>query len=125
MDQAQSNIEVVEAALGAIVNGDLDGAMARFEDDARWGVAESLPQGGLHQGRKAIVDMLGEVRERYPGGYKLLGLTAYGTKDHVFVETTRAFGDHAHGKGAEHVLLAFQLVMGKVRDVREFVYSVR
>ncbi|MCA9608671.1 MAG: nuclear transport factor 2 family protein [Myxococcales bacterium] len=125
MDQAQSNIEVVEAALEAIQNGDLKGAMARFEEEIRWGVAEWLPQAGLHDGHDAVQQMLGAVRERFPGGYKLLGLTAYGTKDHVFVETTRAAGDHPHREGAEHVLLAFHVVMGKIRDVREFAYSIR
>ncbi len=125
MEQAQSNIEVVEAALAAILKGDLDGAMERFEEDARWGVAEALPEAGLYTGEAEIRELLSSVRERYRGGYKLLGLTAYGTKDHVFVETTRAPGDDARAKGSEHVLMSFHLVMGRVRDVREFAYSVR
>ena len=125
MDQAQSNIEVVDAALAAIQKGDLDGAMARFEEDARWGVADALPEAGLYTGQAEVRQMLSALRERYRGGYKLLGLTAYGTTDRVFVETTRAPGEDARSKGAEHVLMAFHVVMGRVRDVREFAYSVR
>lgn len=125
MDQAQSNIEVVDAALAAIQRGDLDGAMKRFEEDARWGVAEWLPEAGLHTGEAEIRRMLAQVRERFPGGYKLLGLTTYGTSDRVFIETTRAAVDDPRAKGAEHVLIAFHVVMGRIRDIREFAYSVR
>jgi len=123
MDEAQSNIEVVDAALTAIQGGDLDGALGRFEEDARWGVARSLPQGGLHTGRGEIGKMLGAVRERFSGGYKFLHLTVHGTKDHVFAEATRSAGKE-RGEGAEHVLMLFHVVMGRIREAREFVYEV-
>jgi len=123
MDDAQSNIEVVDAAVRAIQDGDLDGALARFEEDARWGVARSLPQGGLYDGREAIGKMLGAVRERFSGGYKFLHLTVHGTKDHVFAEATRSSGAE-RAEGAEHILIAFHVVMGRIREAREFVYEV-
>lgn len=124
MDQAQTNIEVVDAALAAMQDGNLDGALARFEDDARWGVAQWLPHKGMHTGKDEIRKMLVGVRERFKGGYRLLGFTAYATMDRVFVEMTRAPGDDARAKGAEHVLLTFHVVMGRVREVREMVYAI-
>lgn len=124
MDDAQSNIEVVEAALVAIQDGDMDGALSRMEEDARWGVARSLPEGGLHTGRDEIREMFAAVRERFPGGYRFLHLTVHGTKDHVFAEATRSAGAE-RAEGAEHVLVMFHVVMGKIREAREFVYEVR
>ena len=124
MDQAQSNIEVVDAALAAIQKGDLDGAMTRFEEDARWGVAQWLPEAGLHTGGPAIRAMLAKVRERFKGGYQLFHMTAYATPDRVFVEATRAGASGERGKGGEHVMMVFHVVMGRVREVRELVYAI-
>ncbi len=120
MDQAQSNIEAVEATLRSIEQGDFDGALGRFEEDARWDVSSFLPQAGWHDGTEAIKKLLGAMRERFPTGYRHLGLTVYGTPDHVFAETTRAAGPDP--EGTEHVLLSFQLVMGRIRGVKEFVF---
>lgn len=124
MDAAQSNIEVMDAALVAILKGDLDGAVGRFEEDARWGVAQWLPNSGLHEGHAGIRSYLASVKERL-GEYKLLHLNVYGTSDHVFAEGTRATGDDAYAEGSEHVLLVAHVVMGKIREVREFAYAVR
>ncbi|MBX3272611.1 MAG: nuclear transport factor 2 family protein [Sandaracinaceae bacterium] len=124
MDQAQSNIQVVESALAAIQSGDLDAALTRFEEDARWGAAQWLGHAGLHTGQAEIRRMLAAVRERFSGGYRFLGQTAYGTADHVFVETTRSGGDGPRAAGAEHVLMSFHVVMGRIREVHEHAYAI-
>jgi hypothetical protein len=122
MDVTQSNIETVDKALEQILAGDLD--LSLFEDGARWGVAEFLPEGGLHTGRDAIRTMLANRRERFPGGYRLRRMSIWGTPDRVFVECTRA-PEAAGEERGEHIALMFTLVVGRIRDVREFAYSRR
>lgn len=122
--QAQTNIDVVQKALTSIAAGKIDDAMAQFEDDAKWHTAESLAESGMHEGRDAIRAMLGSTRERFRGGFKLLNLSVHGTHDHAFAEYTRASGDDAHAKGAEHCLAVFEVVMGKIRSARDFVHCV-
>ena len=56
---------------------------------------------------------------------RFVRVTAYGPPDRVFAGPTRAAGGDAKAKGAEHVMLAFQVVMGRIRGVREFVYEVK
>ena len=125
MDAAQSNIEVVDAAFAALLEGDLDGALTRFEEDARYGVAQWLPNAGMHEGRTGIRAYLSSIRERFGGDYKMLHLNVYATADHVFAEMTRASDGDPYAEGSEHVLLVAHLVMGKIREVREFAYAVR
>ena len=124
MKQAQGNIDLVTATLSDFEAGKLEAGLEHFEDEARWGVAKLLPNGGLSEGKDAIRKMLGQVRERFNGGYRFLHLNVYGASDHVFAETTRTGGDDSYSKGSEHVLLSFHVVMGRVREVREFVYAI-
>lgn len=125
MDAAQSNIEVMDKSLEAILEGDLDGALTRFEEDARYGVAQWLPNAGLHEGHAGIRAYLGSVRERFGGSYQMLHLNVYATSDHVFAEMTRSSSDDAYASGSEHVMLVAHVVMGKIREVRELAYAIR
>lgn len=122
--QAETNIDVVQKALTSIAAGNLDAAIAQFEEDAKWNVAEGLPETGMHEGRDALRAMIGATRERFRGGFKLLNLSVHGTHDHAFAEYTRAKGDDAYAEGSEHVLTVFELVMGKIRSARDFVHCV-
>lgn len=120
--QAETNIDVAQSALMAIAEGKLDEAMAQFEPEAKWSVAKALPEAGVHEGADAIRKMLAAQRERFPGGYQLVNLSVHGAHDHAFAEFTRAKGGDAYADGSEHVLTVFSVVMGKIREVRDFVH---
>ena len=122
--QAETNIDVVQKALTAIAEGKLDVALSQFEDSAKWSVAQGLPEAGVHEGHEAIRRMLGEVRERFTGGFKLLNLSVHGTHDQAFAEYTRARDGDAYGEGSEHCVTVFEMVMGKIREARDFVHRV-
>jgi len=122
-DQTETNIEAVQKALQHMVEGDLDGALGMFEaDEPRWNVAQGLPEAGLHEGGDAIRAMLGAVRERFTGGYKLLHLTLHGAQDHVFAEYTRSPSSDEKDAGSEHCLTVFEMTLGKICEARDFVH---
>ncbi|HJL14252.1 MAG TPA: hypothetical protein RMH99_01280 [Sandaracinaceae bacterium LLY-WYZ-13_1] len=122
-EQTETNIEAVQKTLQHVVEGKLDEALGTFETDSpKWNVAQGLPEAGLHEGADAIKKMLGAVRERYSGGYKLVHLTVHGTRDHVFAEYTRSPSTDENAEGAEHCLTVFEMAMGKIREARDFVH---
>lgn len=120
--QAETNIEVVSKTLRAIAEGDIDAALGQFERDGKWNVAQGLPEAGVYDGPDAIRKMLAAVRERLHGGYKLQNLSVHGTHDHAFAEYTRSRTDDSYGPGSEHCLVVFDMVMGKIREARDFVH---
>jgi ketosteroid isomerase-like protein len=122
MKANDTNLETVSAVLAAITDGKLDVALNNFEESAKWRCADALPESGTHDGKKAIGAMLTRVRERYRNKLHLLGLTVYAGDGHVFAEYTRSGTSDAYGPGSEHVLAVFEVVLGKIREAREFVF---
>jgi ketosteroid isomerase-like protein len=121
MKETDANIESVTKAFGAIVEGKLDDALAQFDNAAKWNVAEVLPEKGRYDGKEAIEKMLAARRERFHGGYKFVHLTVHSTNTNVFAEYTRTSGGEAEG---EHCIAVFEMVVGKIREVREFVFRM-
>lgn len=119
MKDTEANIETVTCALTAIVEGKLDDLRAQLDADPKWNVTTFLPEAGLHEGADAMVNMLGVRRERFAGGYAFKHLTVHGTHDHVFAEYTRTGATDVEG---EHCMAVFELVMGKIREIREFAF---
>lgn len=120
--QAETNIDVVQKTLTAIAEGKLDVALEQFEENAKWIGAQGRPEAGVHEGKDAIRKTIGAVRERFTGGFKVLNLSVHGTHDHAFAEYTRSRTDDAYAEGSEHVLTVFEMVMGKIREARDFVH---
>jgi ketosteroid isomerase-like protein len=125
MQRRDANIEAVNHALIAIEQGNLKEALSFFEDEAMWRRAAVLPGGGTFEGHASIEALLHGIRERLGGRLHLLGLTLYGAGEHVFADYTVSPSEDAYADGAEHVLTAFDVVLGKIREVREFAFRVR
>ena len=120
MHRSEQNIQTVQRILDGLVTGDLDGALAQFDPEAKWYCPDGLPEAGVHDGREGIGALFGRVRERFAGGLHLVHLTLHASGENVYAEFTRSRGKHANGPGSEHQLAVFELVYGKVREVREF-----
>lgn len=125
MHDQQANEAAVNRAIVAIAEGKLGAALAQFEEDAKWCRADLLPSGGTYQGRAAIERMLTDQRERMGGRPHVLNLTLHGAGEHVFADYTFSPGSDPYEEGAEHVLTAFDVVLGKIREVRQFAFTRR
>ena len=55
------NVEVVRAAYGAFMKGDLQGLGAYLADETEWETPESLPTGGLVRGREAVLGNFAQI----------------------------------------------------------------
>lgn len=125
MYDQQGNEEAVNRALIEIAEGKLGAAVAQFEEDAKWRRADVLPAGGTYEGRAAIERMLADQRERLGGRLHVLNLTLHTAGEHVFADYTLSPSSDALEEGAEHVLTAFDVVLGKIREAREFAFTRR
>jgi ketosteroid isomerase-like protein len=73
---SEANSEIARRAYEAFGRGDMDGVLGSFAEDVEFHAAESLPWGGLHNGREAVAkDVFGALGEAYeafavsPGRY--------------------------------------------------------
>lgn len=59
--------ETLKSGYEAFARGDADGMTAVWNDDIRWeGTnSEELPGGGQHQGKQAVLQMLGSIQEAW------------------------------------------------------------
>ncbi len=121
MKTTESNVDTVSSLLTAVTQGNLDAALSAFEEDAKWRCADGLPEAGTHEGKDALRKFFTAVRARYRNEPRYLQLTVKASDDHVFAEYTRSGTGDAYGPNTEHALTVFQLVMGKIREAREFV----
>lgn len=55
------NVELVRDAYGAFMRGDLHALGEYFADEAEWETPDSLPLGGLTQGRDAILENFARI----------------------------------------------------------------
>jgi hypothetical protein len=125
MNDTDTNEGAVHRALIAIAEGNFGAALDQFEADAKWRRTELLPNGGTFEGREAIGKMLTDARERVGGRAHILNLTIHGSGEHVFADYTFSPSSDPQEEGAEHVLTAFEVVLGKIREVRQFAFKVR
>ena len=125
MKNEDVNTDAVNKAIIGIAEGNLERVLGQFEEDAKWRRSPLLASGGTYEGKKAIEGMLAEMRERLGGRLHVLNLTMYGTGEQVFADYTISPSSDELAEGAEHVLTAFDVVLGKIREAREFVFSRR
>jgi ketosteroid isomerase-like protein len=61
------NADALRAGYEAFGRGDADGVMAVFDDNIRWEGANAteVPGGGTHDGKQAVMQMLGSIPENY------------------------------------------------------------
>jgi ketosteroid isomerase-like protein len=55
------NVEVVRAAYGAFMKGDLQGLGEHFADEVEWETPDSLPLGGVVRGRDAVLGNFAQI----------------------------------------------------------------
>ncbi|MCC6873417.1 MAG: nuclear transport factor 2 family protein [Sandaracinaceae bacterium] len=122
MRTSEANVEIVSKLLAAVTQGNLEVAVSAFEDDAKWRCAESLPEAGTHEGKAGLQKLFGAVRKRYRNEPHYLHLTVNATDDHVFAEYSRSGSSDPYAPGSEHAITVFHVVMGKIREAREFVF---
>jgi ketosteroid isomerase-like protein len=125
MEGHQENVDAVHRAMIAMAEGKLDAVVEQLEEDAKWRRSPLLADGGTYDGRGAIRTMMTNVRERMGGRPHVLELTVYGAGEHVFAEYTLSPSSDPLEEGSEHVLAAFSVVLGKIREAREFVFERR
>lgn len=59
------NVEVVRAGYQAFRSGDLEGVGKVFADDVEWETSDSLPTGGIHRGRDAVLGSFAEIPKHW------------------------------------------------------------
>jgi hypothetical protein len=59
------NVEVVRAGYEAFRSGDLEGVGKVFADDVEWESPDSLPAGGIHRGREAVLASFAELSKHW------------------------------------------------------------
>ena len=61
------NVETIKRGFDAFNSGDVQTVMETWTDDVRWegSNAEGLPGSGRHEGKDAVMRMLGEVTEQW------------------------------------------------------------
>ena len=59
------NVEVVRAGYQAFRSGDLEGVGKVFADDVEWESPDSLPTGGIHRGRDAVLGSFAEIPKHW------------------------------------------------------------
>lgn len=121
----EENRQAVADYFTTVGNGEegaVQSAVARFADDVTWHIPPSLPNGGAHTGKAAVLAMLGA-----PGG---MALYRPGSMD-VEVEATVADGDRVvvplvlravtrRGEPYENrYVFVFRLVSGRIAEVWE------
>ncbi|MCB9597378.1 MAG: nuclear transport factor 2 family protein [Sandaracinaceae bacterium] len=125
MHDQDSNSLAVNRAIVAFSEGNVPGMLEQFEEDAKWRRSELLPFGGTREGREAIGELFTSVLERLGGRLHVLDLTVSATGEQVFADYTISPSSDPNAEGAAHVLTAFHVVLGKIREAREFVFRVK
>jgi len=123
--QETPNTSAVNTALVAFAEGNIDGFLAQFEEDAKWRRSDLLPEAGTYEGRAAIGGLIKSILERLGGRLHILELTLYGAGEHVFADYTVSPSSDPMDDGSTHVLTTFDVVLGKIREAREFAFRVR
>jgi uncharacterized protein len=61
------NVDTIKSGFDAFNRGDIEGVKETWTDDIRWDGtnAEGLPGAGRHEGKDAVVQMLGEITEQW------------------------------------------------------------
>jgi uncharacterized protein len=61
------NVDTIKSGFDAFNRGDVEAVKETWTDDIRWdgSNAEGLPGSGRHEGKDAVVQMLGEITEQW------------------------------------------------------------
>ena len=114
------NIETVRQMFEAFGRGDIEGLLARFDDDVSWSYPEGTILGGRHQGRAGILRFISLIGRIYPAGLQVAEVTLFADRDRVFAEfpwvATSVRGDRVR----ERALIVFELRGGRVVAIREY-----
>lgn len=84
------NVEVVRAGYQAFRSGDLEGVGKVFADDVEWESPDSLPNGGVHRGRDAVLGSFAEIPKHW---------SSFSVDPDEYIDA----GDHVVVRGVQHL----------------------
>jgi len=121
---SKSSKEIVQAALDAVTNGDIDALLGNLADDVQWTFFGSHRFAGTFKGKDALLQglftVIGEILE---DGIKIgvKSITADGNR--VVVEAKGQARSKAGLDYNNDYCLVFDLAGGKIQHVREYLDS--
>jgi len=118
----EQNTTLVRRLWQTVSEGDIDAALATFDDDATWWISGTFEGvSGTKKGKPEILAFLASVKGAFPSGLKPEIRKLYGDGDTVIAELINR-GTSATGKRYENeYCFVFDVAGGKIRAIREYV----
>ena len=115
-----SNRELVEHYFDCVANGDPEVA-ALFAENAVWVAPQSSPMGGRHEGKEAVLTLMGGGIDLYDSSHPMeIRREAIASEgEHVFVEMTMEARTGQGEAYLNHYVFVFRIRDGLILEVHE------